>query len=146
MRVLFQKTIKGKGKAGEIKEVPDGYAMNFLIAQGYAVKATEAIVEQQKKQIEQKQLEHTAIHSEIADKFQNLKGKTVTLLVPEKDLKGTLYKTIRIEEIISEIRTSLGIFLDKNLVKNYHPIKEVGEYVITFAFEDLTATCKVIIK
>ena len=53
MRVLFQKTIKGKGKAGEIKEVPDGYAMNFLIAQGYAVKATEAIVEQQKKQIEQ---------------------------------------------------------------------------------------------
>lgn len=146
MRVLFQKTIKGKGKVGEIKEVADGYAMNFLIANGYAVKATDTIVEQQKNQIEKQQLEHTVLHSEIADKFQTLKGKTLTLLIPEKDLKGTLYKTVRVEEIISEIRTGLGIFLDKNLVKNYRPIKEVGEHVITFAFEDLTATCKVIIK
>ena len=41
MQVIFLKDLKGQGKKGEIKEVADGYAMNFLIKKGYAVKKTE---------------------------------------------------------------------------------------------------------
>ena len=43
MKVFFIKTLRGKGSVGDIKEVPDGYAMNFLIAQKYAVPATNDI-------------------------------------------------------------------------------------------------------
>lgn len=42
MQVIFLKDLRGQGKKGEIKEVSDGYAMNFLIKKGYAVKKTEA--------------------------------------------------------------------------------------------------------
>ena len=41
MQVIFLKDLRGQGKKGEIKEVADGYAMNFLIKKGYAVKKTE---------------------------------------------------------------------------------------------------------
>ena len=41
MKVIFLKDLKGQGKKGEIKEVKDGYAQNFLIAKGYAEKLTE---------------------------------------------------------------------------------------------------------
>ncbi len=41
MQVIFLKDLRGQGKKGEIKDVADGYAMNFLIKKGYAVKKTE---------------------------------------------------------------------------------------------------------
>ena len=41
MQVIFIKDLKGQGKKGEIKDVSDGYAMNFLIKRGYAIKKTE---------------------------------------------------------------------------------------------------------
>ena len=52
MKVLFTKNVRGKGKVGDIKEVPDGYAVNFLIAQGYAVRADGQVVEKFTKEKE----------------------------------------------------------------------------------------------
>ena len=55
MQVIFIKDLKGKGKKGEIKEVKDGYADNFLIKNGYAVKKTDAsmsILNRKKKEEE----------------------------------------------------------------------------------------------
>ena len=48
MKVIFLKDLKGQGKKGEIKDVSDGYAMNFLIKKGYAIKKTQGSLEKHK--------------------------------------------------------------------------------------------------
>jgi large subunit ribosomal protein L9 len=146
MKVLFKKNVKGKGKIGEIKEVPDGYAMNFLITQGYAVRATDDVIAHHTQQVTQEHQEHEKIYHDVKEKFSALRGKSLTIIIPEKDLKGNLYKAVRIEEIISEIRSKLHIIIDKNFAKHYRPIKETGEHVVEFIFEDLRTSCTIVIK
>ena len=53
MQVIFLKDLKGQGKKGEIKEVSDGYAINFLIKKGYAIKKTEGSLNKLKEQKEE---------------------------------------------------------------------------------------------
>ena len=69
MKVLFIKNLKGKGIIGEIKDVPDGYAINLLIPQGYAVRADEQVIEQlntkQQKEAEMREVEHAKIKATI---------------------------------------------------------------------------------
>ena len=139
MKVLFIKNLKGTGKVGEIKEVSDGYAMNFLLANNYAVKATDQVISQQKQlQIELEHQEQKTIQ-EIKNQFVALDQKTITIIVSNKDLKGNLYQSIRIEEIISEIRKVLQIYVDKKYIIDYQPIRHVGNYVINLKYKELKA-------
>lgn len=139
MKVLFIKNLKGKGRIGEIKEVSDGYATNFLLAHNYAVKATDQVIAQQKQsQAELKHQEQQTVQ-EIKNQFAILDQKTITIIVSNKDLKGNLYQSIRIEEIISEIRKLLEVYLDKKYITNYQPIKQVGNYTINLKHKELSA-------
>ena len=61
MKVIFLKDLKGQGKTGEIKEVKDGYGMNYLIKNGYAVKASETSVNRLKKENAEKALEENLL-------------------------------------------------------------------------------------
>jgi large subunit ribosomal protein L9 len=78
MKVVFLKDVKGQGKKGEIKEVSEGYANNFLIAQGLAVPATGGAVknldnqkkaEQRKKEQEKADAQALAVRQEKADAY-----------------------------------------------------------------------------
>ena len=61
MKVIFTKDVKGQGKKGEIKEVSDGYAMNFLIKNKFAVQATNQSVNKLKKENAEKALEESLL-------------------------------------------------------------------------------------
>lgn len=146
MKILFLKNIKGKGKIGEIKEVPDGYAMNFLIAQGYAVKATDAVIkENNQTMIKQKNSQEKLLAS-MTEKLKAVAHKKITYNASQKDLKGKLYQAIKMEEVISEVRLQIGIILEKTLFKNYQPIKQVGDYTIDLGYENLKSSFQIIVK
>jgi len=145
MKVLFIKNLRGKGKIGDIKEVPDGYAMNFLIGQGYAVKATDAIIQQHLQSEHSKLEQQMSTIQEIEQKFKLIKEIEITINVSEKDLKGHLYKAIRAEEIISEVRKQKSVILDKTLFKNYDPIKSTGKHEIKLVYKNLTALFSLVV-
>ncbi len=146
MKVFFIKNLKGKGKIGDIVETPDGYAMNYLIKGGYAVRATDEVV---RRHNEEKAL-HDAEEKQHEEKIQQdlamINKKTITLVATQKDLKGKLYQSIRIEEIISEIRNRYKIFLDKKYVNHYTPIKTVGKYDIIFSYKNNNGIVTVIVQ
>ena len=65
MKVIFVKDLKGQGKKGQIKEVKDGYAMNYLIKNGYCVEATTGNIKHQETLDKIKKEQHIKIEPEL---------------------------------------------------------------------------------
>jgi large subunit ribosomal protein L9 len=112
MKVIFLKDVKGKGKKGEIKNVADGYAHNFLIKQGLAVEATSGSISahdaQKKKQegLAQQELEE-------AKKLKELVDKTTVELTAKAGEGGRLFGSITTKQIAEELQAKHGIKVDK---------------------------------
>jgi len=128
MKVVFIKNVKNIGKKDEVKEVSDGYAQNFLIPSGAAIRATNEIIakiEVSKQVASQTEAEkESALKKLLADLD---KTKSVTLS-GHAHAKGHLYQAITAQEISHAIKEQHNIFIGKEFILDYEkPIKEVGE-------------------
>ena len=127
MKVLLIKDVKSLGKAGEVKEVKDGYGKNFLIAKGFAKHATPEIIEEHKKMIAQKEAEEKA----ELERLQALAKKLDKLeIIVKKKVgeNGHLFGAVTKEEIAEALKAEHGIDIDKKHITEKKPIKSVGEH------------------
>jgi large subunit ribosomal protein L9 len=127
MKVILLKDIKGTGKKGEVKEVADGFARNFLLKQGVAELATKSAVEQftQSKKKKTKQEERDLQkHQENASKIDG-RGIEITAKVNKE---GRLYAALTKAKIASEIKKQLGAIVPAKQIELAEPIKDVGEH------------------
>ncbi|HEY4516456.1 MAG TPA: 50S ribosomal protein L9 [Candidatus Paceibacterota bacterium] len=132
MKVIFLKDVRGVGQRGAVKDIADGYALNFLIPQGMAVQATpEKVAEVEKKQ--QLEKESQASHdSQVAARVRDLEGKRVVIRVrANKD--GHLFKGVRREDIADQLAQYVGLVDPSMITDLASPIKNVGEYVVHVA-------------
>ncbi len=147
MKVLFKKNVKGIGKIDEVKNVADGYALNFLIPSGSAVRATDELVTAVVAKKETNAA--TEAQKEAASKdlvAQVGKTHSVTISGHAHDGKGKLYQGITAQEIAHAIHEKHGLFLTKDLILNYDkPIKEVGEHAVTIGTKKHSIQYKVIV-
>lgn len=143
MKVLFIKHLRGKGSVGDIKEVPDGYGTNFLIAQGYAIKATDEVVKKHQQAQKEKEEQDKKLLQEIKELIQSVDKKQITIQVPKKDLSGKLYKSISVHELILETKKQLGIQLSLEYIQYQKPIKEVGMHTISVKYKNISGELKV---
>ncbi len=130
MKVLLIKDVKSLGKAGEIKEVKDGYGQNFLIAKGFAKRATDEVIEEWKKEQEEKakaEAEEIARLKEIEKKLADIK-----LVIKHKlGANGSLYGAVTKEEIAEALKAQEGIEIDKKSIEIKNPIKTTGSFDIS---------------
>lgn len=144
MRVLLIKKVKGLGQAGEIKEVNDGYARNFLLpkklAEMISNHETRMLVAQKNKQIRLKAEEEKA-KKKMVKKIDN---KTYEI-ISKSDQKGTLYAKIDNRSLSHELK-GLGLNIEPNEIKMDTPIKKLGEYAIDIVIKGGKARIKLIIK
>ena len=115
MQVIFLKDLKGQGKKGEIKEVSDGYAMNFLIKKGYAIKKTEGSLNKLNKQKEHDKeidLENRKNAGKLKEKLEKL-----TINFKVKESKGKMFGSISTKQIKEELK-KLGYDIEKNSIEN----------------------------
>ena len=123
MRVIFLKDVKGQGKKGEIKEVSDGYAKNFLILKGFAVKETETSLNKLKKEND----ENKRLDEENTKKAQELVKKLakVTLKFAAKAGKmDKMFGSISSKQIKEEL-DKIGYNFDKKQIM-MEPINSFG--------------------
>jgi large subunit ribosomal protein L9 len=148
MKVIFKKNVKGIGKIDEVKEVADGYALNFLIPSGSAVRATSDLVSQiaiKKASDSEHQAAADARNKELLSALG--KTKSITISGHPKDGKGKLYQGITAQEIAHAIHEKHNLFITKDLVMNYgKPIKEVGEHAIKLGTKQYSIPYTVIVN
>lgn len=128
MKVLLLQDVKGCGKKGDIVEVNDGYATNFLLKKNLAKKADNAVMLEKQSQLasqeRNKQIEKNAA-IEKANKLNNRELK----IVAKKGENGKLFGAITSKEIAEEIVKN-GIEVDKKQIVLENPIKSVGKYFV----------------
>ncbi|MCD7035301.1 50S ribosomal protein L9 [Metabacillus sp. GX 13764] len=125
MKVIFLQDVKGKGKKGEVKNVADGYAQNFLLKQNLAIEATNANVAtlQGQKKKEEKNA------AEDLKQAQDLKGTLENLTVELKAKSGEggrLFGSITSKQIADELKKNHGIKLDKRKIDLPDAIRALG--------------------
>ncbi|MEN2766806.1 50S ribosomal protein L9 [Ornithinibacillus xuwenensis] len=125
MRVIFLKDVKGKGKKGEVKNVSDGYARNFLLKNNLAEEATAGNM----KALEAKQRKDKQLEQEEKDEAVQLKNKIESLEVTLKAKSGDggrLFGSITSKQIADALNKDHGIKIDKRKIELDQPIRALG--------------------
>ena len=133
MKIILQKDVPTLGRKGEIKNVPDGYARNFLFKRGLAITATEETMEElerQKTSDQKKKEKELAQLRELAKKLNSLALKT-TLKLGER---GEAFGSVSPAKIIS-LMEEKGFHIGKSNIALEHPIKTLGEHKIKIKLE-----------
>ncbi len=126
MKVIFLKDVKGQGKKGEVKNVPDGYA-NFLIKQGSANQANHSTVRQLEhmNEVEQKQKDK---EKEIAQNLADKLGEITLVIHTKAGEGGRLFGSITTKHIAEELKKSQKIDIDKRKMVLDDPIRTLGTF------------------
>ncbi len=126
MKVILLADVKGKGKKGELVNVSDGYARNFLFPKNLAIEADSAAMSELKSRNEAT-AHHKKEEIEAAKKTaEQLNGKTVTITA-KAGTGGRLFGSVTSKEIAEEIEKQLKIKVDKKKM-TVADIKNFGEY------------------
>ncbi len=126
MKVILLADVKGQGKKGELCNVSDGYARNFLFPKNLAMEATGAALSELKSREEAKEhhiKEEKAAASEQAKKIEGIK---LTLTV-KSGANGKLFGSVTSKEIAQELKNKTGIAVDRKKL-TVNDIKNYGEY------------------
>lgn len=143
MKVILNADVKGKGKKGEIVNVSDGYARNFLFPKNLAKEATAQNLNAAKV------AQDAAKHKKLVEKAEalalaeKLSGKTVQ--VKAKCGEGNrLFGAVTAAEVAEALKESMGIEVDKKKIALSGGIKELGTYdVAVKVYAEVSATIKV---
>jgi large subunit ribosomal protein L9 len=142
MKVIFVQDVPKVAKAGEIKEVADGYGRNFLIPKKLALLAKPGVtvveLERQKKGMAQAQAEASQLASQ-------LEGKEVTLKA-RVGAEERLYGSVTSGDIADELQKDFGVTVDKRKIELEEPIRQLGSYEVAIRLaQDAVPKIKVIV-
>lgn len=128
MKVIFIKDLKGKGKTNDIKEVSDGYAINYLIKNGYAVAYTKKSLEKLDNQLKLKQ-EIDTKNIEIANEIKKKLEKETVKFIVKTGKDGKVFGSISSKQIVDELVTK-GYKIDKKNINIINTINTLGTHII----------------
>ncbi|MGV3010698.1 50S ribosomal protein L9 [Streptococcus thoraltensis] len=148
MKVIFLQDVKGKGKKGEIKEVPTGYAQNFLLKKNLAKEATnQAIGELKGKQKSEQKHQAELLAEAKATKVELEKEETRVQFTEKVGPDGRTFGSITAKKIAEELQKQFGIKVDKRHIELDHPIRAIGLIEVPVKLhKEVTADIKLAVK
>ena len=145
MKVIFKKDVGGVGQRGTVKEVSDGYALNFLIPQGLAEQATADKVAAHAKNEKTLAAEQAALEQRFSELAKRLDGGTFEI-VARANTKGHLYKQLAAQEVASEIKKVFAIDVPPTGISFVTAIKSTGEHTVLIKLGKSTAKVTLEVK
>ena len=130
MKVILLQDVKGKGKKGQLLEISDGYARNFLLPRKLAVEATADAMNTKKMNDKAAAEKAAKERADALDISRQLREMTVTVTAKGGGA-GRLFGAVTNQEIADALKAKSGITLDKRKIVLSDPIKNVGTYTVT---------------
>ncbi|MGI6113012.1 MAG: 50S ribosomal protein L9 [Mahellales bacterium] len=129
MKVILQQDVKGQGRKGDIVNVSDGYARNFLLPKGQAIEANKKNLARLKEQkaVEQKRKQQE--QEEFSELAKRLSGMVVTINAKAGD-QDKLFGSVTSKEIAEQLKGQFNIDIDKKKINLPEPIKHLGTFTV----------------
>ena len=128
MQVILKKDVQNLGEAGDIVNVKDGYARNFLLPQSVAEVATQGALENREKNLARIKAKQEKLHAEALAKAEQIEKFGKLELSAKAGESGKLFGTITTKKLTEELKEKSGIEVDRKNVSLNAPINKIGEY------------------
>ncbi|MEM9711613.1 MAG: 50S ribosomal protein L9 [Actinomycetota bacterium] len=135
MRIILRRDVSGVGTTGEVIEVADGYAQNYLIPQGMAMRASDGAIAQaatMKRARDARDAEQRAAAEEVA---RTLVPKVITVSA-KAGAGGKLYGSVTTSDVAHAVEAQAGIELDRRVLSLDEPIRELGSHSVAARLHD----------
>ena|SRR5579859_2311852 len=129
MKVILLQDVDGLGKAGDLKDVADGYARNYLLRRHLAAGATPTLLANHKQHIAAQSRKQEKLADENRQLAERLAQVTLTFKA-RVGRQGRLYGSITSQDIAVGLRDAEGLTVDRRLIELKNPIRAVGNYPI----------------
>ena len=143
MKVLLRSDVKGVGRRGDIVDVRKGYFRNFLLPNGVALEANDAMAEQAASMRKARDLRDAADRS-AAETQRDAIEKATIVVAARAGANGRLFGSVTESDIVNAIRTATNVSLDRHAIKLDEHLKEVGTASVqAVLFDGVVATFNV---
>ena len=130
MQVILKKEVQNIGEAGDLVNVKDGYARNYLIPKNFAEIATEGALKNREQNIARIKAKQEKLHQEALAKAEQIEKLGSIELSAKAGESGKLFGTITTKKLCEELQEKSGIEVDRKTVSLNAPINKVGEYTM----------------
>lgn len=145
MKVILLADVKGHGKKGELCNVSDGYARNFLFPKKLAVEANSTAMNELKNREEAK-AHHLAEEKKAAEEIKSLIDKKQVVITAKAGASGKLFGAVTAKEVATAVKDTFGVEIDRRKM-NIADIKQFGEYTAEIKlYSGVSASLTVVVK
>ena len=130
MRLLMRSNVNGVGKRGDIVEVADGYARNFLVPKGFAIKAG-AGIERQAEMMRRSRDLKDATDRAGAEEIAKVLVPSIIKIAAKAGNEGRLFGSVTVSDVVDAVYMQKGIKLDRKDLHIEEPIKSIGQHGIS---------------
>jgi len=128
MKVILTKDVQSLGESGDIVNVADGYARNFLFPSGLAEVATEGALKNRERNLARIKAKAEKLHQQYVEQGEKIKALEKLELSVKAGESGKLFGAITTRKLAEEIAEKTGIEVDRRNISLNNPINHVGEY------------------
>ena len=145
MKIIFLQDVPKVGKRHDVKEINDGYAMNFLLPRKLAVPATASAIEELNKRKKNIEIEREVQEDLLLKNLEEVKDKIV-IIKGKANPKGSLFKAIHKKEIVEEMHKQHRADISEEFIILEKPIKETGEFEIPIEIKHKKSSFKLVVE
>ena len=129
MKVILRSDVADVGKKGDIVEVADGFARNYLVPKGFALKATNGNIEQAASMRRSRDIRDAKDRGAAEEVAQKLVPKVITVKA-KAGAEGRLFGSVTSADVVTAVQEQTGIELDRRKLHLDEPIKSVGTHQV----------------
>ena len=131
MQLILKKDVQNVGEAGDLINVKDGYARNFLIPNNLAEIATKGALEARERDIQRIKAKSEKLHKEALEKAEKIEAIGIIELSAKAGESGKLFGTITTKKLAEEILAKTNVEVDRKTIILDNPINKIGEFLMT---------------
>ncbi len=130
MQIILKRDVQNVGEAGDLVNVKDGYARNYLLPKNYAELATPGAIQNREQNLARIKAKQEKLHAEALAKAEKIEKIGQLELSAKAGESGRLFGTITTKRLCEELFEKAGLEIDKKTISLNAPINKIGEYIM----------------